>query len=70
MENEETICTAQAVKDAKLEELTREVQENNHFARRIPVVEEQIKVRNYRVVDLGHGGRIYRTFFLLSHNMG
>lgn len=33
---------AQAVTDTKLEELTREVREHNDFARRIPVVEEQI----------------------------
>ena len=32
----------QAVTDAKLEELTREVREHNGFARRMPVVEEQI----------------------------
>ena len=54
--NEETIRTAQAVTDAKLEELTREVREHNHFARRMPVVEEQIKVLNHRVADLEHGG--------------
>jgi hypothetical protein len=53
--NEETIRTAQAVTDAKLEELTREVREHNHFARRMPVVEEQIKVLNHRVADLEHG---------------
>lgn len=34
---------AQAVTDTKLEELTREVREHNGFARRMPVVEEQIK---------------------------
>ena len=54
--NEETNRTAQAVTDAKLEELTREVREHNHFARRMPVVEEQIKVLNHRVADLEHGG--------------
>ena len=42
----------QAVTDAKLEELTREVQEHNNFARRMPVVEEQIKVANHRIADL------------------
>ena len=35
---------AQAVTDTKLEELTREVREHNNFARRVPVMEEQIKV--------------------------
>lgn len=42
----------QAVTDTKLEELTREVREHNHFARRMPVVEEQIKVINHRLADL------------------
>lgn len=43
---------AQAVTDAKIEELTREVREHNNFARRMPVVEEQIKVANHRIEDL------------------
>ena len=34
----------QAVTDTKLEELTREVREHNNFARRMPVVEEQIGI--------------------------
>lgn len=42
----------QAVTEAKLEELTREVREHNHFAQRVPVVEEQIKVINHRISDL------------------
>ena len=47
---------SQAVTDAKLEELTREVREHNGFARRMPVVEEQIKVMNHRIADLERGG--------------
>ena len=43
---------SQAVTDTKLEELTREVREHNHFAQRVPVVEEQIKVINHRISDL------------------
>lgn len=43
---------AQAVTETKLEELTREVREHNGFARRMPVVEEQIKVMNHRISDL------------------
>ena len=43
---------AQAITDTKLEELTREVQEHNNFAKRMPVVEEQIKVINHRISDL------------------
>ena len=46
---------AQAVTDTKLEELTREVREHNNFARRMPVVEEQIKVINHRIQDLEDG---------------
>ncbi len=49
-ENNLRIC--QAVTDTKLEELTRAVQEHNHFARRMPVMEEQIKVINHRLADL------------------
>lgn len=47
----------QAVTDTKLEELTREVREHNNFAKRMPVVEEQIKVINHRIEDLEHGGK-------------
>ncbi len=43
---------AQAVTDTKLEELTREVREHNNFARRMPVVEEKLKVVNHRLEDL------------------
>lgn len=50
--SEHTIRTSQAVTDTKLEELTREVREHNHFAQRMPVVEEQIKVINHRLHDL------------------
>lgn len=42
----------QAVFSTKLVELTREVREHNGFARRMPVVEEQIKVINHRIADL------------------
>ena len=33
---------AQAVTDTKLEELTREVREHHNFARRVPILEEQM----------------------------
>lgn len=45
---------SQAVTETKLDELTREVREHNNFARRMPVVEEQIKVINHRIADLEH----------------
>ncbi|MDD7292503.1 MAG: hypothetical protein PUG83_03195 [Clostridiaceae bacterium] len=49
------IETCQAVTDCKIEELTREVREHNGFAKRMPVVEEQIKVINHRIKDLENG---------------
>jgi len=42
----------QAVLETKVEELAREVREHNNFAKRMPVVEEQIKVINHRIGDL------------------
>ena len=50
--SENTIKIAQAVTDTKIQDLTREVREHNNFARRMPVVEEQIKVINHRISDL------------------
>ena len=47
---------AQAVTETRLEELTREVREHNGFAKRMPVVEEQIKVINHRIEDLERAG--------------
>ena len=41
----------QAVTETKLDELTRAVREHNGFAKRMPVVEEQIKVINHRLLD-------------------
>ncbi len=43
---------AQAVTTTRLDELTREVREHNHFAQRVPVLEEQMKVTNHRIDDL------------------
>lgn len=48
------IETVQAVTDTKIEELTREVREHNNFARRVPVVEEQIVSINHRLDGLEH----------------
>lgn len=42
----------QAVTETKIEELTREVREHNNFAKRMPVVEEQIKGIDRRIEDL------------------
>lgn len=53
---EQNIKTHQAVTDEKIAELTREVREHNNFARRMPVVEEQIKAINHRIKDLEQEG--------------
>ena len=53
---ENALSTSQAVTDCKIDELTREVREHNNFAKRMPVVEEQIKVINHRIEDLERGG--------------
>ena len=49
---------SQAVTDTKLEELTREVREYNNFARRVPILEEQMKVANHRIADLENHERM------------
>ena len=46
------IRMAQAVTDAKLEELTREVREHNNFAHRVPVIEEKLQALDHRVTEL------------------
>lgn len=53
---EQQLEMAQAVTDCKIDELTREVREHNNFARRMPVVEEQIRVINNRIKDLEQEG--------------
>jgi hypothetical protein len=52
------IRVSQAVTDAKIVELTREVREHNNFAQRIPVLEEKVKVANRRIDDLERGNRL------------
>ena len=53
--NENALRLSQAVTETKLDELTREVREHNGFARRMPVVEHEIKVINHRLADLEQG---------------
>lgn len=53
---ENALQTSQAVTDCKIDELTREVREHNNFAKRMPVVEEQIKTINRRLDDLEKKG--------------
>ena len=59
---------AQAVTETKLEELTREVREHNGFARRMPVVEEQIKVMNHRISDLEKAGYVFEHQMVYTIN--
>ena len=49
---------SQAVTDTKLEELTREVREHNNFARRVPILEEQMKVAIHRIADLEQNEKV------------
>lgn len=53
---ENSMRTNQAVMESRLDALTGEVRKHNHFAQRMPVVEEQIKVINHRLADLEKGG--------------
>lgn len=46
----------QAVMETKLDNLITEVREHNNFAKRMPVVEEQIKAINHRLEDLEKKG--------------
>lgn len=56
--SETSMKVSQAVTDTKIQELTREVRLHNGFAQRLPVVEEQIKVMNHRILDLERGERV------------
>lgn len=38
----------------RIEQLEKKVDRHNHFAERLPVVEEQIKVINHRIEALEH----------------
>lgn len=40
---QQDLATHQAVTETKIEELTREVREHNNFAKRMPVVENEIQ---------------------------
>ena len=53
--SEQQLNVTQAVIQSKIDDLTREVREHNNFAKRMPVVEEQIRVINHRLADLEGG---------------
>ena len=48
------ILTSNKLLNYRLKQLEDEVRQHNNFARRMPVVEEQIKVINHRIEDLEH----------------
>lgn len=52
---ETALKVSQAITETKIDNLAAEVREHNNFARRMPVVEEQIKVINHRIADLEKG---------------
>lgn len=58
--SETAMKIAQAVTDTKIEELTREVRAHNHFAQRMPVVENEIEnihstIRELKAYHKGKG---------------
>lgn len=46
---EQSFKVAQAVTDTKIAELTREVREHNHFAQRVPAIEEHLAANDKRI---------------------
>lgn len=48
------ILTSNKLVNYRLKQLEDEVRQHNNFARRMPVVEEQIKEINHRIEDLKH----------------
>ena len=48
------ILVSSKLTNYRLQQLENRVSEHNHFAQRLPVVEEQIKVINHRLEDLEH----------------
>ena len=48
------ILVSSKLTNYRLQQLENRVAEHNHFAQRLPVVEEQIKAINHRLEDLEH----------------
>lgn len=46
------MSVSQAVTETKIDTLTTEVREYTHLARRLPVVEEQLRIANHRIEHL------------------
>lgn len=51
-EVQQQLVVSQAITDTKIEELTREVREHNNFAKRMPVVENEIQHIEHDIEDL------------------
>lgn len=49
---EKATAVAQAITETKLSELTREVREHNHFATRMPALEQRVDSLEHRVENL------------------
>ncbi len=49
---EKAAAVAQAITETKIEELTREVREHNHFATRMPALEQEVSNLDRRVTNL------------------
>lgn len=50
--SEKNAAVAQAVTDTKIEALTHEVRQHNDFARKIPVLQEQVRAIDRRLTHL------------------
>lgn len=50
------IVTSSKLTAYRIQQLEKKVDEHNNFARRIPVIEEQMKVANHRIDDLEKKG--------------
>lgn len=51
------ILVSSKLTNYRLQQLENKVAEHNNFARRMPVIEEQIKVINHRIDDLEEADR-------------
>lgn len=46
------ILTSAKLTNYRIQQLEKKVEEHNNFARRIPVIEEKLKVSEHRIADL------------------
>ena len=51
------ILVSSKMTNYRLQQLESRVAEHNNFARRMPVIEEQIKVINHRIEDIERNGQ-------------